>query len=498
MGRLKQEHNFDPHLSSKKIYYEPGIGELGGMGIFQWTWDTGQGGVDTSLEKDAYFKKGKEQYPESRLAKYLKWCDENKKTYESSASELGYFWDKDKEDNKYFAKLKAGIDSWEPKDLNNFNREDVVYKWTAGYERGKHGANDKKYANEFYDKYAKKGGGLGKIHKSVYGGGGIKSWILKKLAGTVVGSEVLEQISNKLDNFPNLQRALQVVDYFDPISIFKLPWDKAHEIDAKIQSGEINPNNIDFSDEHWYGGGSRRKRFGGGDEKKTDDKKDEAKKDESKKDESKKEEVKSNTGKNITMIGDSLMVGLKPRIAKKMPDAVIECKGGMGANWGYETAKNLQASNKLHDTVVVEMGTNGGVGPDVTDPYKTGGDNLLNLVKDKKRVYWVNNYLGAESHKKKMEASNKFINELPGKYNNIKTIDWYGLASKNTKWFDGDDQTMRCHPNGEGYDAFSDLIVNTINNDNSNVTEKTEEKKDEENANQSTGTGLLTLGGLDI
>ena len=171
MGRLKQEHNFDPKLSAKKIYYHPGIGELGGHGIFQWTWDTGEGGVDTSLDKDAYFKKGKEQYPTSRLAKYLKWADEKKKPYESSSSELEYFWDKDKEDNKYFAKRIAGIDSWEPKDLNKFNRKDVVYKWTAGYERGQHGANDAKYANEFYDKYAK-GGGSGKRSKKKLGGGG--------------------------------------------------------------------------------------------------------------------------------------------------------------------------------------------------------------------------------------------------------------------------------------------------------------------------------------
>ena len=160
MGRVKQEHNFNPKLSDKKIHYDPQYGgELGGMGIFQWTWDSaGENLPDSSLDINEYFKQGSQMHPDSRLAKYIKWCDEKGKPYESTASELDYFWEVDKDAQNYFADYYAGIPNWNPETLNQFDRSTVAQKWTAGFERGAPSENDTIYANEIYEKYAGKGG----------------------------------------------------------------------------------------------------------------------------------------------------------------------------------------------------------------------------------------------------------------------------------------------------------------------------------------------------
>ena len=160
MGRVKQEHNFNPKLSDKKIHYDPQYGgELGGMGIFQWTWDSaGENLPDTNLDINEYFKQGSQMHPDSRLANYIKWCDEKGKPYESTASQLDYFWEVDKDAQNYFADYYAGIPNWNPETLNQFDRATVAQKWTAGFERGAPSENDTIYANEIYDKYAGKGG----------------------------------------------------------------------------------------------------------------------------------------------------------------------------------------------------------------------------------------------------------------------------------------------------------------------------------------------------
>ena len=128
MGRLKQENNFSPKY--ERFTDVPGVGECGGMGMFQWTWDTGTGYEHPDLED------GRKVYPDSRLASYLNWCDEQKVQYESTSSQLNYLWDKDLNSQEHV--LYTGY-NFRPAEMNPMSATEAAAHWTKNYERGQVG-----------------------------------------------------------------------------------------------------------------------------------------------------------------------------------------------------------------------------------------------------------------------------------------------------------------------------------------------------------------------
>lgn len=126
MGRLKCETD-QYNCSYETIRTLSDGRESGGMGMFQWTWD---GGRADSLEQ------GMQDYPDSRLAKYLTWCQTNNREAQNCLSQLDYFWEVDLDEQAYFAQKKAGIPSFRPEDMNDLTPEQAARAWTDGYERG--------------------------------------------------------------------------------------------------------------------------------------------------------------------------------------------------------------------------------------------------------------------------------------------------------------------------------------------------------------------------
>lgn len=182
MGRLKQENNFKPTYA--KFQYVPGVGECGGFGMFQWTYDNGSGYEypdPLGADKATVYQ----NFPDSRLVKYMKWVDANKGgNYESAGNELEYMYDTDMKEKQYFATLSryvgnseksVSMDSWYPNDFNKLNMHQAAVKWTNDYEVGQEG-NELTYAQEFYDKFKNGGGGFGGLanymSSGIYGGGG--------------------------------------------------------------------------------------------------------------------------------------------------------------------------------------------------------------------------------------------------------------------------------------------------------------------------------------
>lgn len=97
----------------------------GGMGLFLYDWETEE-------ETTGDLKTERAKYPDSRLTKYLDWCDHRGYSYESAGSQLEYFWTVDKLERQWGAQL-AQISNWEPSSLNELSAEDVAAKFSCFY-----------------------------------------------------------------------------------------------------------------------------------------------------------------------------------------------------------------------------------------------------------------------------------------------------------------------------------------------------------------------------
>lgn len=126
MGRLRCETSgYNPKWEAIHAWNNT---SSGGFGIFQLTWDDASAMV-SNLEL------GRQLYPNSRLAKYLTWCETNNMEKESCISELEYMWQVDLDDQQASA-YKGNVTSFRPEGMNGLTVAEAATAWTKGFERG--------------------------------------------------------------------------------------------------------------------------------------------------------------------------------------------------------------------------------------------------------------------------------------------------------------------------------------------------------------------------
>ena len=80
------------------------------MGMFQWTW--GRGANIDYEEPVGDLNTGKTMFPDSRLGKFINWCDANNLPYESCLSQLEFLWAVDMDDQAWGASSYCGLAGW--------------------------------------------------------------------------------------------------------------------------------------------------------------------------------------------------------------------------------------------------------------------------------------------------------------------------------------------------------------------------------------------------
>jgi hypothetical protein len=112
LGRAQQEHNFSTDMAEEKDV--PGIGRVGGFGIFQWQMDPEYGG---------------------RGIRFHQWAQENGQHVNNSKVQA------------MFALQEAQEKGLTPETLNGKSAEEVADIWTRDWEGGKPG-EERRYAGE--------------------------------------------------------------------------------------------------------------------------------------------------------------------------------------------------------------------------------------------------------------------------------------------------------------------------------------------------------------
>lgn len=158
--------------------------------------------------------------------------------------------------------------------------------------------------------------------------------------------------------------------------------------------------------------------------------------------------TKNESGEGITVIGDSVVVGVAPVLEEQLPGIIVDGKVSRQMKQAHEVVDELKAKGQLGDRIVFELGTNGPFKEDVLR-------SLLDSLSDKK-VYLVNTRVPREWQ----DSVNETLSEVANEYSNTIVIDWYSASEGKKEYFYKDG----VHLNPEGSKYYASIIMDAINN----------------------------------
>lgn len=153
------------------------------------------------------------------------------------------------------------------------------------------------------------------------------------------------------------------------------------------------------------------------------------------------------SGKGITVIGDSVMLGAEPSLKEMLPGITID--GKIGRQWSHalEIIKRLKAEGKLGQTVVLELGSNG--------PFTAKQmDAILEALGEKRQIILVNTRVPRPWERE----VNAGLKQRADSSKAISLIDWYGASTGKDHYFAKDG----VHLTVEGAKAYADLLTSGI------------------------------------
>jgi predicted esterase len=161
------------------------------------------------------------------------------------------------------------------------------------------------------------------------------------------------------------------------------------------------------------------------------------------------------TGKNLTVIGDSITVGAKTAFKEIFPDlSDSDIDGRISRPWseGIEIAKTMHKNS----IVVFALGTNS---PNLTS---NNIEEAISAIGQDKTIVFVTNFTNNDTY----NSNNELFKEYAKNYSNILVADWAEAANKDVSKYLNSDYI---HPTAEGSKVFvqtiKDIIDGNVNTD---------------------------------
>ena len=152
-------------------------------------------------------------------------------------------------------------------------------------------------------------------------------------------------------------------------------------------------------------------------------------------------------GDEITAIGDSLMLDVKPVLQKLLPGIVIDARIGRQMHEASGVISGLQKKGKLGKIVVIELGTNGAF----TEKQLK---QTLDALSGAEEVVLVNTRVPRPWE----SVVNEMLAKVSASYPNTTLIDWYSASGGHDDYFFPDG----VHLNQKGAEACGGMIVETL------------------------------------
>lgn len=145
----------------------------------------------------------------------------------------------------------------------------------------------------------------------------------------------------------------------------------------------------------------------------------------------------------LTIIGDSVMLGAAVEVQKVFPESVVDAKESRQAWDGTAVVEELRRQGNLGNIVVVALGSNGSFSQNT-------GQEVLDAIGSDCTIYWSIPY-GKYLYYQADIA--RILDDLAKENENLTILDWPGAAEKHPEWFY--DDGMHLNESGqEGYAAF--------------------------------------------
>lgn len=151
----------------------------------------------------------------------------------------------------------------------------------------------------------------------------------------------------------------------------------------------------------------------------------------------------------ITFIGDSITVGVQEKLSSTFSGSNVSATVGDSI-----AAATSKLPNIIHDTVVINLGTNDNFDENATEA-------LIGKLKGKK-IYWVNNF--SKNQNVDYNVVNQKLSAFASRHNEVKILDWKSYVEKNG----GRDKLYAAdgvHHSTEGQEAYVKFLKEEIAND---------------------------------
>jgi peptidoglycan/LPS O-acetylase OafA/YrhL len=145
----------------------------------------------------------------------------------------------------------------------------------------------------------------------------------------------------------------------------------------------------------------------------------------------------------VTLVGDSVLLGAGPYLLRRLPAARVEAKVGRQGSDGLKLVKSLREQSQLGDAAVIHLGTNGYLGE---QQFR----GLLEQLADRKTVVVLNVY-GA---RRWIGPNNALIARVSENFDNVRLVDWHAIGQNNPAYFVQDG----IHLSGSGIHAYYNQI----------------------------------------
>lgn len=154
------------------------------------------------------------------------------------------------------------------------------------------------------------------------------------------------------------------------------------------------------------------------------------------------------TGQGVTIIGDSVMVGVEPELKSLFPEIIVDAVIGRQMHQAPQVIEDLQAQGILGETVIIQLGANGAF------TEKQFAD-ILNLLGNERRIVIIN----ARVPKPWESTVNQVLNQISEGHANVEMVDWYSASSGHDEYF----RTDGVHLEAAGVKAYVSMLTNVLN-----------------------------------
>lgn len=149
---------------------------------------------------------------------------------------------------------------------------------------------------------------------------------------------------------------------------------------------------------------------------------------------------------DVLAIGDSVMLGAANVLTER--GVTVDAVKSRPFRQALEIANYMKSVNRLGSVVIIHLGTNNTVDEKTLD-------EIMVPLRDVPLVLFVTVHVPSEV---RQNTNNRRINELPARYENVKILDWFAVATAHPEYLYSD----KTHIRPEGQKVYADLMMQAI------------------------------------